>query len=658
MVSSVKKCIKSIIFRDKIKKQTIEDLQERLDWFIAHSDITTLKPATGYLRKKQLDLVEFADAFFSDIDNLGIHPFLICGNLIGAYRHKGFVPWDDDLDFGLIRSEYNKLIDFCKENYYVTIYEGRWSDYNPDVHLRRMNNLVKEHPNEYILDIWVDQLQIMKGTSCIDRLAIDFWSFDYYEENYRIEDHISYLHEVTAKKKSVDYVNEIVNFLEEEIKNNQNISENPTSNVFPGIDNVEGYLRIERTKKWLREKDLFPLKFSEFEGKMYYTPNNIEEWLGYEYPDYMSYPPDAGKTPHEGYKEKFILNNLPCVEFYLVDAFEIYHFFPLYWYFEKNGIYSCFVAEKPLEHNDWFDYDEAIKILDYNGVRYKNKPNYNVDCVFSTQGEYLIKKYKGKKIHLCYGVGLTLYSFSENKPSIENYDLKIVHGDVSYNAIRENAPNIRMIKAGYLRYTVWNKAKYVYNSEEKAKRIKADNCMNKPILLYFPTWDKGSSIDAYAEEIRKLKSRFYIVTKAHHCTHRLDTEEKHRELLREISDVVLEGNFSFEEAVKLGDLAICDAVSGSATEVPFLKKDMKMVLLYSPIKEKNQYKDFINEYACIVKDPRELIEAVSRIFYNDNYINRRSEIINCLYCTDTENALNEIKDYIVKNSKRRNKLCV
>lgn len=62
------------------------------------------------LRKVQLAQLEIGKEIRRVCDENGIKYFLDSGTLIGAVRHQGFIPWDDDMDVGMLRPEYEKFL--------------------------------------------------------------------------------------------------------------------------------------------------------------------------------------------------------------------------------------------------------------------------------------------------------------------------------------------------------------------------------------------------------------------------------------------------------------------------------------------------------------------------------------------------------------------
>ena len=59
------------------------------------------------LRKLELEILDYVAQF---CDEHGITYWLDFGTLIGAVRHKGYIPWDDDIDISMMRADYDKLL--------------------------------------------------------------------------------------------------------------------------------------------------------------------------------------------------------------------------------------------------------------------------------------------------------------------------------------------------------------------------------------------------------------------------------------------------------------------------------------------------------------------------------------------------------------------
>lgn len=271
--------------RKELWKSKIQRLEKQVDYFKRHADIRHLKPAEGRLREWQLQCVHAAVEVMKKIEKLDIHPFLLGANLIGYVRHNGFVPWDDDIDFGIIRGEYERLKNYCKENLYTV------EEYEEKERTGKAGRSVADGMEDFCWACYPGNLVIFYRL-----ISVDFFVYDYYDENILFEDMLDYAVQLRNIVKTLHSTEEKIQYLEEVKSENKLQTVGKSSRIYFGVDNVE--MEHKYHKGYIPEDVIFPLKKAVWEGKCFSIPNNPEEYLKYEFDNIWKFPEDIGIPKH------------------------------------------------------------------------------------------------------------------------------------------------------------------------------------------------------------------------------------------------------------------------------------------------------------------------------------------------------------------------
>lgn len=132
---------------------------------------------TEELHKVQLCQLDLAVEVKRICEKHNLKFTLTYGSLLGAVRHKGFIPWDDDLDIAMLRSDYEKFINICKseldDQYILCTYETDKNYGNYFAQLRIKDTVYSQKISE--------NLKVENG------VFIDIYPYDFCSENKIIQ---------------------------------------------------------------------------------------------------------------------------------------------------------------------------------------------------------------------------------------------------------------------------------------------------------------------------------------------------------------------------------------------------------------------------------------------------------------------------------------
>ncbi|MBP1889161.1 lipopolysaccharide cholinephosphotransferase [Clostridium moniliforme] len=259
------------------------------------------------LREVQVILVNM----LKDVDKVcrenNIDYWLTAGTLLGAIRHKGFIPWDDDIDISMMREDYNKFMKIGKEKlnnkYFIqSIYSDKNSQ-NQFMKVRDRNSILKMNKREkghtgIFIDIFpMDSFTKNDSKIFIKNklmLKIRFYWMKYakikrpFFKNIK-GNFIKILARIYFSiNRDYDYKN-----INEELKmylSNMKYDIENEDHIRYGIESVHNYI--------YHREDIFPLIDIEFEGYKFRAPNNYDKFLKTFFGDYMKLPKVEDRKPH------------------------------------------------------------------------------------------------------------------------------------------------------------------------------------------------------------------------------------------------------------------------------------------------------------------------------------------------------------------------
>ena len=270
------------------------------------------KLSVAEVKEIQLEILSF---FHEYCIRYGLRYYLSAGTLIGAVRHKGYIPWDDDIDVVMLREDYDRLLsqfnqtntryqiisndlDYtCKYGYAKLVNSGTVFIEDPKYDLdKRIGINIDIFPLE---NLGNDYQQAIKTVKKAEKYT---WIID--KKNCVLK------HKTPLKTITLKLIKTVMKIFSykwcfDGVRRIMNTRKNDNASIYVGQITLfaKGENEILKREWFSKQVDM------EFEGRRFFAPIGYDEYLKRLFGDYMKLPPKEQQVTHHVFQAYKYIDN-------------------------------------------------------------------------------------------------------------------------------------------------------------------------------------------------------------------------------------------------------------------------------------------------------------------------------------------------------------